>query len=460
MRKAIFLVEEIDENGPVTLLESIYSKLKKHQEIVNNGARKLGWLSEVQRMLWQYPSDDITFLKAADFVTDVNASEMPRDVDVYYFISCYQNLTNFSYNNFLAMDPYVSDFLVKHKIPVIIDCSLEVDDNYHMITRKLFENDIFSTNDATNSHSQAYFRNMRSLEFYIVGSTHFPDSWDERYGTTDPRRVKVYHGMFPGTFFFHNSHNNKFNSFLTEHRDEIINTIRSRKITEETKVWRALSSEPRFTRSLFQLKAESMGLTDVGEYSRLIPAANKFRHWFNFLFKDEHDLKRVRYVNEEAIQSLDEIKILDKDVLDNQNLEYYKNDKFMTWVVLETSFMNELPLMSKTSSMITEKTMQPIISGHPFIPLGGHHIGIILKSYGFKEYPGIEFPFKSQSHFLEELEHIAQKLTYLKNLKVSQRAELYESWKEIAVDNFNTYMDMNVQRKYLDNLAEMKLKGT
>jgi hypothetical protein len=203
-----------------------------------------------------------------------------------------------------------------------------------------------------------------------------------------------------------------------------------------------------------------MGLTDVGEYSRLIPAANNFRFWFNFLFRNEHDLKRVNYVNEESIQTLDEIKILDKDRLDNHNLEYYKNDKFMSWVVLETAFMNELPLLSNTSSMITEKTMQPIISGHPFIPLGGHYVGTILKWYGFKEYPGIEFPPEFQTHLLEELEHITQKLTYLKNLTVKQRTELYESWKEIAVHNFNTYLDINVQRKYLDNLAQMKSKGT
>ena len=32
MRKAIFLVEDIEEDGPVTLLESVYGKLKKYLE--------------------------------------------------------------------------------------------------------------------------------------------------------------------------------------------------------------------------------------------------------------------------------------------------------------------------------------------------------------------------------------------------------------------------------------------
>ena len=456
MRKAIFLVEDIDEHGPVTLLESIYNKLRRH--LLDKKGRQLAWLSEVQRMLWQYPSDEITFIKGADFVNNVTTSgSMPADVDVYYFVSCYQNITNFTFNNFLALDPIVADFLVANKIPVVIDCSLEVDNNYYQVTRKLFENDTFSTLDAANSHSEVYFRNLCRLEFYIVGSTHYPDNWDDRHGITTPRKVKVYHGMFPGCFFFHNSHGHDFNQTLNTRRQETIDVIRSRKITDETKIWRALSSEPRFTRGLFQLKVDSLGLTDVGEYSRLIPGAKIFKQWHDTLCTQADDLKRTLYVTHESISTLDEIKILDKDVLDNRNLDYYKKE-FMVWVVLETSFMTEMPLMSNTASMITEKCMQPIISGHAFIPYGGQDIGNILKSYGFKEYPGLEFP--TQKHTLDEVDYITKKLLFLKNLTVEQRNELYETWKEIAVHNFETYLDMNVQRKYLDNLEMMKSRGT
>jgi hypothetical protein len=451
MRKAIFLVEDIDETGPITLLESIYSKLKKYLE--KNGPKKLGWLSEFHHALWKYPADDITFVKAMDFVT---VGIIPEDKDVYYFISCYQNLSTFTTTNFLAMDPVVSDFLVEHKIPVILDCSLEVDDNYHGVTRKIFENQTFGKSTNSIDHSTPYFRNLSNLEFYIVGSTHFPEI-DNTYGT-GPRNVKVYHGMFPGCFFTNNSYGDEFNKFLLEHRQEIIDTIRSRTITDETKLWRALSSEPRFTRSLFQLKVEDLKLTDDGEYSRLLPAAEPFRYYFNLLFTDEHDWKRVRYVTEETIKSLDQIKIIDKPNLDNKNLDYYKNKDFMVWVVLETAYMNTVFLASRTASMITEKCMQPIISGHPFIPYGGQDIGNILKLYGFKEYPGLEFP--TQEHLLEELEHVTDKLLHLKSLTVEQRNELYETWKEIAVHNFNNYLDLNIQQKYLENLKYMKQTGT
>lgn len=456
MKKAIFLVEDIDEHGPVTLLESIYNKLRRH--LLDKKGRQLAWLSEVQRMLWRYPSDEITFIKGIDFVNDVNRSSMPADVDVYYFVSCYQNLTNFTFNNFLALDPAVADFLVANNIPVIIDCSLEIDDNYYQVTRKLFENDTFSTLDASNSHSEAYFRNLCRLEFYIVGSTYFPDTWDERNNSAAPRKVKVYHGMFPGTFLIHNTHGHDVNTTLNKRKQETIDIIRSRKITGETKVWRALSSEPRFTRGLFQLKVDSMGLTEVGEYSRLKPGAKIFKKWHDTLCSDPGDRKRTLYVTHESMSTLDEIKIIDKVELDNQNLDYYKNKDFMVWVVLETSFMTEPPLMSNTSSLVTEKTMQPIISGHPFIPYGGQHLGSILKSFGFKEYPGLEFP--TQPHTLDELEYVTKKLMALKNLTVEQRNELYETWKEIAVYNFETYLDMNVQRKYLDNLEMMKSRGT
>jgi hypothetical protein len=454
MRKAIFLVEDIDEQGPVTLLESIYNKLRIHLD--KNGPRHLAWLSEIQRLLWRYPSDEITFVKALDFV---NRGKVYEDVDVYYFISCYQNLTNFSYNNFLALDPVVTDFLVKNRIPVIIDCSLEVDENYYQVTRKLFESDIFSSLRPEATHSNVYFRDLYKLEYYIVGSTDFPDTWDERYGIDSARKVKVYHGMFPGCFFTHNTYGWDFNTKLKGRRQETIEIIRSRKITEETKVWRALSSEPRFTRGLFQLKVDSMGLTEVGEYSRLIPGAKVFKQYYDKLFTNNYDdLKRTKYVTLESISTLDEIKILDKKVLDNQNLDYYKNSEFMVWVVLETVYIDKSPLLSNTSSMMTEKTMQPIISGHAFTVYGGQRLGSILKSMGFKEYPGLEFP--TQPHSLDELEHITQQLQAVKNLTVDQRGELYETWKEIAVHNFNTYLNMNVQRLYLDNLRMMKSKGT
>jgi hypothetical protein len=452
MRQAIFLVEDIEEEGPVTLLESVYGKLKKYLE--KNGPRKLGWLGEFQQALWIHPADDITFIKASDFV---KVGIIPKDKDVYYFISCYHNLSNFTINNFLAMDPEVSDFLVEHNIPIILDCSLEVDDNYYGVTNKLFENFTFGNPTQSMDHASPFFRNLNKLEFYIVGSTHFPEV-DDSCGIIGQRNVKVYHGMFPSCFFFRNTHTGNVNTFLIKHRQEIIDTIRARKITDETKLWRALSSEPRFTRSLFQLKAEDLKLTDDGEYSRLLPAAETFRFHYNLLFTNEHDWKRVKYVTEETINSLDQIKIIDKLNLDNENVDYYKNKDFMVWVVLETAYMNTIFLASNTATMVTEKSMQPIISGHPFIPYGGQDIGNTLKSLGFKEYPGLEFP--TQQHILDELEHVTNKLLRLKSLSVEQRNELYETWKEVAVHNFNTYLDINIQRKYLDNLELMKSRGT
>jgi hypothetical protein len=98
--------------------------------------------------------------------------------------------------------------------------------------------------------------------------------------------------------------------------------------------------------------------------------------------------------------------------------------------------------------------MQPILSGHPFIPVGGHKIGKILKDYNFKEFPLLEFP--TQPHFLDELDYVIDRLKNICYLSFSKKDDLYESWKEICIYNYNHFLDSNMSKLYLNNIRKMK----
>lgn len=457
MKKSIFLVDDWDEEGPVTFFEKLYGKLRKKLE--QEQEIRLAWLSEIKHNIYHSNNDLITFVKADEFIR--NNPTVPDHVDVYYYINVWQCINYFHWTYFLAMDPLILDYLVENKIPVILEASMEMDENYHTVTRHIFETELITgwdtfTNTATEvetvaKNTKRYFRNVKDLKFYVIGGIHY----EKDYKTDDqqfaPRVVDTNLGYFPGCLYGQNWENALTNS-LRKNKDTIIDKIKQRQITEKTWIWQAYSSQPRFTRLLFQLRADYEKITDYGRYSRLIPGADFFKKNVSLLSAEWDKVRN--YVHEDSINSLDEIKIIDATVADNKNYDLVDNSDFMFLVVLETSRINSMLDMSRTPTMITEKCMQPIIAGHPFITYGGHRIGEFLKSYGFKEYPGLEFP--DNPNCIKELNQVIDKIRDIAGLTFEHRKEIYEQWKEIAIFNFNRYLELDIQAEFLRSIYNSK----
>lgn len=428
MKKAIFLVDDIKNGRVVTFLETLYSKLIDRLETEGS---YLMWLHEIGKLLYNHPSDFIKFMSVKDFM---NLNSIPDDRDVFYFISCRHNLDLLSVDHFLGMDPAVLDFLVQHDIPIILDSSMEIVNHDSSSYRLLDGNYHFLSNDK-------WFRGIRNLKFYIVGSTHRV-SLDRRH-----RNIQTLLTVFPGPFFQYNYKGSELNKQLVKDKDQILNNALNKVINESTLTWQAYSSNPRINRSLFQMKVEHENLVDgVGVYSRLMPGTDQYIA-DSIKLELYIEAERMPFVNSKQIKQLDTIKIIDNSV---GGVTELADSNFLFSVVLETFCPEDRNEFVNSISFLTEKTAMAIFSGVPFIPLGGHKIGTILKSYGFREYPGLEFP--TQADFLDELNYVVEKIRTIHNMTVNQKQELYESWKPIIEYNFNRFMSIDIKKVYLETL--------
>ncbi len=435
MKKAIFLVDDIKNGGVVTFFESLYSKLIAKLETEGS---YLMWLHEIGKLLYNHPSDFITFMSVKDIMC---LDSMPNDRDIFYFISCRHNLDLMSIDHFLAMDPTVLDFLVQHNIPIILDTSMEIVNHDVGSYRLLDGNYHFLSNDK-------WFRGIRNLKFYIVGSTQRV-SLDRRQ-----RNIQTLLTVFPGPFFQYNYKGSELNNRLTKDKTQILNNAFNKVINNSTLTWQAYSSNPRINRSLFQMKVEHENLVDgVGVYSRLMPGTDQYiADSIKLELYKEAD--RMTFANSKQIKQLDTIKIIDNSV---GGVTELADSNFLFSVVLETFCPEDRNEFVNSISFLTEKTAMAIFSGVPFIPLGGHKIGTMLKSYGFKEYPGLEFP--TQPRFLDELDYVVEKIRTINSMTLKQKQELYESWKPIIEHNFNRYMSIDIKKVYLETLHKSLIAG-
>lgn len=443
MKKAIFLVEDIKDGKIYTLLEAAYAKINEKLKEEDSGY--LNWLSEICVLLNNHPSDFIKFEKASDFI---KRDKLPEDRDVFYFISCYHQLDFFHVTNFLLMDPNVSDFLVKHKIPVIIDSSMEIV-NHHYNSFRLLENFMFS-NPAHNWQSQQHYRNLCSLEFYIVGSM-YSLVRDE----TGNRNVKTYHSIFPGPFFQYNARGERLNQDIVNNKDYRFEQVKNRKIKDTTLIWQAFSNKTRLNRGLFILKAEHVGLGSVGRYSRLIPGKDDFIREYNDC-NMQNISNRLDFISNKSLDSLNDIKQIDTDT--SASAMTFDNSDFMLQVALETFAPHTFENVIHSSSFLTEKTAMAIGSACPFIPMGGHRIGEQLKQAGFKEYNKLAFP--TQPNLIDELEYIIACLQEISSLSLAQKQELYDSWKDTIIYNYNRYLNIDIKKYYLEILNMSRHQAT
>lgn len=445
MKKAIFLVEDIKDGKIYTLLEAAYAKV--NDKLKEEGKGQINWLSEITTLLNNHPSDFIKFEKASDFI---KRDKLPEDRDVFYFISCYHQLDFFHVTNFLLMDPNVSDFLVKHKIPVIIDSSMEVV-NHHNASRTLLENFTFS-NPYHEMQIAQHYRNLCSLEFYIVGSMY--SVLDSNPPVNNKRNVKTYHSIFPGPFFQYNARGLSFNMDVSLNRDTRINNVNTREIKDNTLVWQAFSNKTRLNRGLFILKAEHVGLDSVGRYSRLFPGKGDFIREYNHS-KLDRESNRLTFITPESLDSLNNIKYIDSKIPGSGST--FDNSDILLHVSLETFSSNYYENIINSSSFLTEKTAMAIGSACPFIPMGGHKIGEQLKQAGFREYTKLEFP--TQPHLLDELDYVIDRLQEIASLSLAEKQKLYDSWKDTIVYNYDRYLNIDIKKYYLEILNTSRHQG-
>jgi hypothetical protein len=444
MKKAIFLVDDIRNGKIYTLLESAYDKL--NIKLDKEGRGQVGWLSEIATLLNNDPSDFIRFEKASEFV---KAGKIPEDRDVFYFISCYHQLDFFTVTNFLLMDPEVTDFLVKHKIPVVMDSSMESVNHYDSSYR-LLEHFFFSSENIHQTHASLFFRNLQNVDFYIVGSTHYYPPTTKRPN----RKVKAYHSVFPGPFFQYNARGLHFNRDIVNNREERFEQVKNRKITEDTLVWQAFSNKTRLNRGLFLLKAQQEGLSNLGKYSRLIPGRQDFeRDFVNCNMEKFKD--RLSYVSNDGLKSLDNVSFID-DTL--PGVSTFNDFSTLVRVSLETYSPDGINDVTCTCSFLTEKTAMAIGSAMPFIPVGGHKIGEQLKQAGFREYANLKFP--TQPNLLDEVDYVVDCLKRIAGMSLAQKQALYDEWKDTIVYNYDRYLNIDVKKYYLEILNRSRHQAT
>lgn len=442
MKKAIFLVDDIQDGKIITLLERVYEKLIAK---LSTEGYKFGWISETSTVLNSSVSDFITFKKASEFINEVkNSGSIDRNVDIFYFISAWLHIKSFHLTDFLAIDPYITDFLVENNIPIIIDGSMEMD-NIYSASHNLFEPGY--NNYLTDKNH--FFRGIKNLSFYVVGSDIVNNN------TSDlKRKIDVKHRIFP-TAFFHKAYvNSPVHTAALTHKELLFKEINNREITEDTLVWQSFCKTPRLTRTLFQLWADKEELTKFGEYSRLLPSKDMFlQECENTGIKYKYE-KQLSFITEKHLDELDRLKFVDfaDRKIDMTGQPFKINSMFQ--IVLETCSIIGGDHFDHTPSMLTEKTSMTILSGMPFITLGGHQIKNILRSLGFKEYPGLELPGSNECNYFDELEYVIAKVKSIANLPLDKKQELYNSWKEIIMYNYERYLKLDTKKLYLEFLNQ------
>jgi hypothetical protein len=441
MKKAIFLVEDIKDNKIITLLERVYEKLILR---LHETGYPFLWISEIGQVLNASPSDFIIFKKADEFVNEIKDKEtIPADVNVFYFISTWLHLKTFHITNFFTIDPNITDFLVKHNIPIIIDGSMEMDD-IHTSSYNLFESNKNFFEE--KNHINRYFRGIKNLKFHVIGSEIGinPMVGSDRY-------FDVNHCFFPTAFFRVAHFNSPAYLKAAEQKEILFSEIEKKKITLETPIWQAFCRTPRLTRVLFQLWVDKDNLQQFGRYSRLLPAKDAFLQeceTAGIFYKYQENL---RFITEKHLEELKKTQIIDDVSRHLPDGLPFKIDP-MFHVVLETCPIRSGEEFDCTPSMLTEKTSMAILSGAPFITLGGHKLKKILKLLGFREYKGLELPDIEQQNFFDELDYVIGKIKTIINLSLDEKQELYDSWKENIKFNYDLLLSLDTKRLYLEFL--------
>ena len=440
MKQYIFLVEDIVNNRPVTLIEKIYSSVfsKNRIEYVS-----LPNFDETANILNSELYKTIKFVKVLDFIKHVGVGEISSDYEVYYFISTLHSLQTFHWMNLLGLDVEVIDFLKKHKIPVIIDSAMEIthpsDFSFIGTFTKIFNKGLDIT------ESDKCYRGIEKLDFIVVHPMYRPLAEQNNYFLKIKNIKNV---MFPTPFFYLRP---LLLKEIIENRESLFESIKNKKITESTPQWIAYSYTQRYSRMLFFMRAHVENLIkNKGKYSLLLPMRDVFRNFCSL------NNKELLWITEEALDILDNIKVLDeiygpikkpiKEIVPKKHVEniWYN-------IVLET-FDHRIEDNEDLDmhTMLTEKTAKAIIEGLPFLHFGGKDHIKLLKHYGFELYPDLNFP--ADKNLYRNLDQVIEKMKYLDNLSISDKNKLNDEWKEIIMYNYDHYTKINASQLYIDSL--------
>lgn len=440
MKQYIFLVEDIVDNRPITLTEKIYSPVisKNRKELVG-----IPNFDETPTLLNSDLYKTIKFVRATDFVREIGLGEISSDYEIYYFISTIHALQTFHFMNLLGIEIEVINFLKKHKIPVIIDSSMEITHPLDFLSIGTFTK--FFNRGLDITESDKFLRGVETLEFIVVHPMYRPIEEKNNYGVNFKNIKNV---MFPTPFFYLRP---KLLEQIVNNRDSLFESIKSKTITENTHQWVAYSYTQRLNRMLFFMRVHLENLvTDKGIYSLLRPLKLEFLKFFKEIFTE------VPWVTEELLSVLDDIHIIDElyDPISKPKDEIIPRSKVQDiWynIVLET-FDHRLGEREdlNTHTMLTEKTAKPIVEGLPFITFGGKDLTKLLSHYGFELYPDLNF--QADSNLYKELDQVIDKMKYLDSLSLSEKNKLNDSWKEIIMYNYDHYAKLNAGELYIQAL--------
>lgn len=445
MKKAIFLVEDIVFNReiyasgkkfakrPVTLLEKFWSIHLSHD-------RSLESMAYITNVIDSGDSDYIEFQPVNTFINDVdNSNQLPPDRNVYYFISSWLEIGNFHLTNLLLIDQHVRKFLVKHDIPIIIDSTMETgsvyqdvynifQDKYYLLQERSAWNDILKLKFYTVFGGIR--KNTNNYQFDMnVNVRYFPCSF--------------FHTHYKNSEGYHSTHN----YFDKNPGPDPFNMT-----------WGALCRKPSITRVMFQINAELSKLTKFGRYSRIYPCQDFYRTHYSRYELNKLGYEKGYYKFLDQLVYLDDYEKVkeyyyDENIVNDMYIDYQrftKNFKPMIQVVIETCLINCYKEFFESPTQLSEKSVLPIISKRPFIPIGGYLLGKILKKIGFVDYR--TFEFSNNKFFPDDLDYVKNNLVKLNMLTESEKNSLYAEWQETAEYNYNYFFNLDIKKLYLEFL--------
>jgi len=472
MKKTIFLIEDINESGVVTVAEKFFGGNTNRIK-----GRQVGW-KEIINMLHHSNSDYITFKKVRDFMQEVNASKMPEDYDVYYFIACVNHIQDMDPILFYFLDYDVTTFLANNKIPVILDSTNEGNRTCNAA--------IHYIRDLRRKSFSIGFYEISKLIFYIVGGDQavnlqpngadpseedqfqeFSEWMDYDQGRINPDPNIIKYTSFPSTFFFQTCRGTNNYEIAVNDTENFIQRVRDFQIIETLPVWKAHVNTWKLNRIIFELFVEHRQLIQHGIFKR----RNSRYDYFMGCYNRDRDYfhRKLPFLTDTMLDDLSichDQKSLHDDIdvlpiyLDNFNLPSYgwavpfRNDS-MSFASLEVSWIeHEYPsryqFENQRCSILTGNTSAPLLSGVPFIMVGSPKSSDLLQSFGLKEYHTIEHP--TTNNFIANVEETVNKINYLCGLSIEQKKKLYEEWKPIIIHNYVQYLNIDIQYHYVKAL--------
>lgn len=443
MKQYIFLVEDIVDNRPITLTEKLYQSVlstnRKERVVIPNFDETITVLnSDLYKI--------IKFIKIKEFIHNVGLGNISENFEVYYFINTIHSLQSFHFSNLLALDIEVINFLKKHNIPVIIDSAMEITHPYDFLATGVFTKFFNKGLDITGS--EKFQRGVESLDFIIVHPMYRPAAQANNYYV---KNDKIKNVMFPTAFF---DLRPKLLPKIVENRDELFCSIKEKKLQENTAQWIAYSYTQRLNRMLFFMRIYLESLNLIGKYSLLLPQKNEFVKYYKNIYNE------IPWVTEELTNVLNDIKILDP--IDDPICKHDSKPESLilprkkcqdVWynIVLET-FDHRIDEREDLDqhTMLTEKTAKAIVEGLPFLHFGGKDNIKILKHFGFKLYPNLNF--EADKNLYKNLNQVIEKMKWLDSLSLDNKNKLNDDWKEIIMYNYDHYSQLNASKLYIQSL--------